>query len=185
MRNEDKKKFRYEIIRRAAEVFALSDRETETLANKAGLSTLGREDFTEILRGTIASRRISQHLLLGQADVTERMFEYIKKGKRPTKETLIAIAISLDLETEMIQELLRQAGYILSSSLPNDMVILFYLREGQYRGHRAVLTDINITLSDLELPLRDEESAMKPTVIWVSISYLGSFADKICEMHGC
>ena len=82
------------------------------------------------------------------------MLQYIKSHKQPSKETLLAIAISLGLGIDEIQHLLKKAGYALSPSLPNDAVVCWFLSgDRKTAGSVPVLFYINEVLDELKLPL--------------------------------
>jgi hypothetical protein len=83
--------------------------------------------------------------------VSERMFQYYIAGKEPTKQVLLAIAVSLSLPFDEIQTLLGKYGYCQSLSLPNDAVVLWFLGNGNKRNN--LLFDINAVLEELGLPL--------------------------------
>lgn len=69
----------------------------------------------------------------------------------PSKATLLALAVSLDMDRNQIQILLRKAGYILSHSLPNDVIVMWLLDNMTVSSNR--LSIINDTLYELDLPL--------------------------------
>lgn len=149
--------FRYRTILNAGRVFGLNAVETELLANKAGLSvcrflqTALQEGETPALPKPLPVRH---GRLLAESNVTERMLQYIRNGMRPTKETLLAISISLGYSLEEIQEALKIYGYFLSPSLPNDTVVLYVLDHGNGPdGGPVSVWQINSILEDLELPL--------------------------------
>lgn len=82
------------------------------------------------------------------------MLRYIKSEKLPSKETLLAVAISLGVETAEIQRLLKAAGYALSASLPNDAVVLWLLKHDERESKsESPLFHINEVLDELGLPL--------------------------------
>lgn len=140
---------------KAAEVFELTLEETEALANKAGLSLafLDTKDsfLSEYFR--ICSGDKTQELV-AKSNVTERMLEYIKKGTHPSKETIIAVAIAEGLTLDNIQTLLKRTGYILSRSLPNDMVVLYFLEHRtSSSGSASLVWQINLVLDELNLPM--------------------------------
>jgi hypothetical protein len=129
-------------------VFELSDADAEELAVSAGISLKIDSDFNEILIKAIDKEGIKPKEILAKSNTTERMFEYIRGGLLPTKQTLTAITISLGLGLDEAQALLNKAGYALSKSLPNDMVILFELERRNYDVYL-----INEVLYDLGLPM--------------------------------
>lgn len=140
---------------RASEVFGLSPEETEELANKAGLSIHYYIDGqNKLLTEVLNQRRIRQNLLLDDSNVTERMLQYIKSGMRPSKEAILAITISLGLNIDEIQILLKASGYVLSRSLPNDIVILYLLEHNNCNDEGdSLVWHINDILEELDLPL--------------------------------
>ena len=150
-RTQTKHNHKYGIIRSAGKLFALNEAETESLANKAGLSLKGDKDFTGHLRSLIEKKGSLFFELPHKAQVSERMFQYIKKGKLPSKETLIALSVPMGLGMSGIQELLKKAGYVLSNSLPNDAIIMWMLKNSPHSA--KCLYDINALLYDFDLPL--------------------------------
>lgn len=142
------------VIYSCARVFNLNAEEAELLANKAGLSLFYDHDFCGYFHQLLAGKRGRYKSICEAANVSERMFQYIKSKKKPSKETLLAIAISLGLGIDEIQLLLKKAGYVLSASLPNDAVVYWFLSgERKADGNIPVLFHINEVLADLKLPL--------------------------------
>nr|WP_314465693.1 hypothetical protein [uncultured Clostridium sp.] len=143
-----------QVIASCAEIFHLNTEESELLANKAGLSLYSEHDFCGYFRQFLNGGRGRCKSICEAANVSERMFQYIKSQKRPSKETLLAIAISLGLGIDEIQLLLKKAGYALSASLPNDAVVCWFLSgERKTDGVVPVLFHINEVLDELKLPL--------------------------------
>lgn len=58
------------------------------------------------------------------------------KDKRPTKQALLTIVISLHFPIDEIGILLCKYGYCLSESLPNDAVVIWYLKNYYTQKHR-------------------------------------------------
>lgn len=130
----------------------MCENECESLANKAGLSLLYDENIS--LAMYLKDRNIKTGELVRGALISERMFQYYLKGKKPTKQALLAIVISLDFPVSDIDILLRKYGYCLSNSLPNDAVAIWFLKN-YYTQKNGVMTldSINEVLEKLELPL--------------------------------
>ena len=86
--------------------------------------------------------------------VSDRMFRHIKSGKYLRKEPILALLITMGLSLEDIQKALKKAGFILSRSMPNDIVIIWML-ENELSNHKGAkrLYRINELLDSLELPL--------------------------------
>ena len=101
---------------KAAELFCLSDEAAELLANKAGLSLQGEQEENTGVQKLFKQYTDKQKKLFTEANVTERMLYYIKADRKPTKESLLALVISMGMETEEIQQVLRTAGYVASDA---------------------------------------------------------------------
>lgn len=128
----------------------MSYEEMEMLANKAGLSLSEHEDGLSAVRekhtGLIKN-------LYENAQISERMFRHYKT-KEPTKQALLAIAVSLGMSFHETDALLHKYGYCLSKSLASDMVIRWYLTwEPEGKSSMDLLDTINGTLYDMGLPL--------------------------------
>lgn len=92
------------------------------------------------------------------ASVSERMFRHLKSGRYLRKESILALLIVMNLSLEDIQEALKKAGFILSYSLPNDVVVIWLLENESknnlyYKDGADRLNYINETLDSLGLPL--------------------------------
>lgn len=136
------------VCRKASELFGLTPDECEKLANKAGLSLC---QSPNILAKILQQHNASRPKLPAGSLVSERMFQYYIAGRKPTKQALLAIAISLGLDLPQINNLLNAYGYCLSKSLPNDVVVLWHLENS--RQHPFFLFSINEELANMELPL--------------------------------
>lgn len=78
------------------------------------------------------------------------MWEYYAAGQRhPTKEVLLAVAIVLDEDADV---LLEHYGFCLSASLPRDAIVRHRLLHSSARGI-SLLIQINEELDALSLPL--------------------------------
>lgn len=69
-----------------------------------------------------------------RANLDKRTFSKIKSGKgyRPSKQTVVALAIALRLTLDETQELLSTVGLTLSRSGTFDMIIRYFLHQGNY-----------------------------------------------------
>lgn len=82
------------------------------------------------------------------------MFGYFQHGMHPSKEAILSMVITAGLGIDEIQDVLKHAGYFLSRSLPNDMVILYTLEQCPTLEKRSALVwKINHILQSLDLPL--------------------------------
>lgn len=147
------KNFKQRVIKNAQFLFSLNDKEAEDLANKAGLTLEQKESFQTCLIILKNKYEKKSRLFYQNANISERMFQYIKNGKNPTKETTLAIAVSMNLTPEDTQRLLRSAGYVLSKSIPSDAVILWLLSNEEHNQNASKLFQINEVLYALDMPL--------------------------------
>ncbi|MBD5089834.1 MAG: hypothetical protein HDT30_13670 [Clostridiales bacterium] len=143
---------KYQVVHNAAVLFRLTDQEAETLANKAGLTLYSDKPFSDALEEILQKYGIKGSSCYKRTTISERMYQYIAKGRKPTKETVLALSLSLDLKLEEIEMLLKNAGYVFSKALPNDMVI-FYMLTHRQECKAPLLFHVNEVLQELELPL--------------------------------
>lgn len=142
------KKSVYGVISRAAELFALSVEEAEALANSAGLSLQYQGgDLVESLG--YQGKRTE---LCSRAMISERMLR-LYKTRIPTKETLLALAVTLCNDCAEIDTVLHRYGYCLSDSIVGDLVVRWYVTNNGDCVDGRLIYPINETLSDMGLPL--------------------------------
>lgn len=147
-----KKASKYQVVRNATTLFYLTGQEAEALANKTGLTLYSGKSFAYELEQLLQKHGIKGSVCYKKANISERMYQYIAKGRNPTKETALALSLSLDLTLVEIELLLKAAGYVLSKALPNDMVI-FYLITHPEECDSHLVFYINEVLEDLQMPL--------------------------------
>lgn len=158
------------VILKAMELFHLSPKQAESLANKAGLSLFnesltpksqhplpvhgqaqaGPQSELKMLLKNCGSRNRKQ---LYHMAVSERMIQYYLAGKEPTKQALLAITIILELSVSGTAKLLQSCGYCLSGSLANDAVVQWFMENNKSASGADLLYSVNETLDILELPL--------------------------------
>lgn len=142
------KKSLYSIIDKSAELFELTDDEKENLANSAGLSLqYAGGELIELLGYKGKKKKLCQ-----RAMISERMLR-LYKYETPTKQALIALAVSLDKTCDEIDELLHRYGYCLSDCVIGDLVVKWYLTEFTARINNSLILLINETLAEMSLPL--------------------------------
>ncbi|MDE6025022.1 MAG: hypothetical protein K2G45_06190 [Lachnospiraceae bacterium] len=141
----DKKR---KVVKKTMDLLELGEKKAEQLISRAGL-TLEKEGSS--IKDAIVSYDGHIGAFAAKSQISERMLQYYKNGKIPTKQVILAMAITLEYTVEEIQWLLRNNGFCLSKSLPNDVVVLWGLQELPRDG--LFLYRINEILEDLELPM--------------------------------
>ena len=153
---QTKNRCKYNVIIRTGELFGLDRSETEQLANKAGLSLDADDSFPEHFNCAICAYPGKKRELCERAGVSDRMFFHIKSGRHLRKESLTALLIEAGTSLGETQRLLRKAGYVLSHSVPGDVIVMWMLENDlreQSHKHINPVSYINEVLHTLGLPL--------------------------------
>ena len=95
-------------------------------------------------RDGVLTYKTSETLTIGDA-----LFNKIKNNPdyKPSKQTVLAFAIALEMSPEEARELLATAGFALSNSSKTDIVVEYFLR-----NRRFSVMDVNLMLFQLDLP---------------------------------
>lgn len=111
-------------------------RETSSAAGKSLREYMKQMDrsFQEMLFDLIDESGMTDVECYKKANVAKRTFSKIKSNKdyKPSKQTVIAFAISLQLDIDTTQELLATAGFTLSRSKVFDKIIRYFIHNGNY-----------------------------------------------------
>ena len=111
-------------------------KETSSVAGKTLHEYLKQRDqsFQEMLFDLIDRSGMTDVECYKKANVDKRIFSKIKGNKdyRPSKQTAIAFAISLQLDLDETQALLATVGFTLSRSTVFDKIIRYFIQTGNY-----------------------------------------------------
>ena len=110
---------------------------------------LKQEDagFTETLLKLIDKSGKKDSEVYKKALLTKQHFSKIRNNPnyKPTKPTAIALALALELDLEQTKDLIGRAGYALTNSSKFDLIIRYFIEQGNYN-----IVEINIVLYEFD-----------------------------------
>lgn len=107
-----------------------------------------KKTFQSILFEKIDARGLRDSQVYKAALVDRRYFGKFRQGRIPKKNTVLALALAMKLNTEETEELLNAAGYTLSMSRKTDLIVRHCIMNGIFS-----VIEVNEILLDHKLAL--------------------------------
>ncbi len=107
------------------------------------------ESFSEMLFRIIDDKGLKDSECYKKANIDRKLFSKLRNNEyRPSKSTVILLALALELPLRETKSLLKKAGFALSDSNMSDMIVKYYISKKNY----------NISLIDETLLQYDQKT---------------------------
>ena len=90
--------------------------------------------FSTTLLALVDARGMTDAQVYKRANMSRQLFSKIRSdvNYRPTKKTALALAIALELDLDETADLLQRAGFALSNSSKADVIVEYFIVNGNY-----------------------------------------------------
>jgi hypothetical protein len=90
--------------------------------------------FGDYLHDLIKQKNLSEVEVYKKAHLDRRVFSKLRnqQGYKPSKQTILAISFSLELNTDEVEDLLKHGGYALSDEDKFDLIIKYFFENKIY-----------------------------------------------------
>ena len=107
---------------------AISSRTLEDALNQID------ESFSEMLLRKIDESDMTDMQCYKKANIDRKLFSKIRSNKfyKPSKTTVLAFALALELPIAEMQDMLGKAGFTLSRSSKFDIIVEYFVEQGNY-----------------------------------------------------
>ena len=126
---ERRRRFEYEICCACGPASdVLRERSLEELVNNL------EETFSEMVLRLVNEKGYKDSEVYKRANLDRKLFSKIRSNPdyHPKKETVLALAVGLQLSVDETLDLLQRAGYTLSNSSKTDVIVRFFLEKGEH-----------------------------------------------------
>lgn len=108
------------------------------------------ETFSQHLMRYIKEHGLKDVDVYKKANMDRKLFSKIKNDEkyRPSKTTALVLALALEMNSDETRDLLKRAGFALSHSSKQDIIVEYYINNGVYD-----LYEINEALLHFDEPL--------------------------------